>query len=159
MDEFLDLQQLSQRRKLYLTSMKESFREVYKQCIRRIKFVTFVKNQSDCYFQPPVFILGKPLYDYSLLIKYLIKKLTSNGLVAQWDNEHQALYISWKEVRWNVRTNRSINQSKTALRLPGALIYKKPPSSKKGKSIWILEYHDDKGAIDYLPINLPKKRT
>jgi hypothetical protein len=144
------------------------FEDILKSCHNKIKKYNNEFKRQECLFVPPVFIFGKPPYNYMDLLTYLITSLKNNGLKIEWLKDKQSLYISWKKI------DIDINKYHTQF---AKLIYRDTPSTnvhplsmiavpsirssaKKKKKITqptlqhvaMLEYHP--GARDYVPVNI-----
>ena len=116
MTKLLDLDELNKVGTPYGRDKNiETYNYLLEQCHKKIKEYNKVNRSKYCYYKPPIFLTGRPMYDYYDMINYLIEQLEQNGLFAKFFNEHGIL-ICWDPRFLNqnqYQTMLSINQSKT----------------------------------------------
>lgn len=72
---------------------RDSFISVLEKCYSRIKRVNNI-YRSQCDFDVPIMVAGRPLFDMETCIKFMIRNLTSNGFVVDF-HPPRTLHISW----------------------------------------------------------------
>jgi len=93
----LNLEELDAIHEKIVGNKLKIFNEVLKLCHNKIKKFNTEFKKRDCLFEPPVFILGKPPYNYTELVNYIITSLRNNGLRAEWLSSKKAIYVSWRK--------------------------------------------------------------
>lgn len=123
----------------------KTFEEILRNCHTKIKKYNKDFKKQDCLFQPPHFIIGRPVFDYIELVTYLIESLIKNGLRAEWLNDQNAIYISWKpddinmnEYHQNLYQEHHIEQPQLQLQ-----IQPQQNSHKTSHSLPIYQVHND----------------
>lgn len=96
-DLLLNLDELHSRHDKTEENRLKIFRGILKSCHNKIRKFNLEFNKQDCLFEPPVFIIGKPPYNYLELINYMITSLRKNGVRAEWLSSKKAIYISWRK--------------------------------------------------------------
>lgn len=71
----------------------DTFIYLLKQCHNKIKEYNKLHKSKFCYYKPPPYIIGKPLYNYYELVNFLIEELSKNGLFAKLTED--GILISW----------------------------------------------------------------
>lgn len=166
-DLILNLDELNVRHEKTEEMRRKIFEEILKNCHNKIiKYNTEFKKY-ECIFQPPVFIIGRPPYNYIDLVSYLITSLIKNGLRAEWLPQKQAVYISWKKNdvdmnQYHAQTTQAIsnhvNDQSFAIFSVRQTEPDKPRRKKKNaeapppQHVAMLEYRP--GVKDYVPINI-----
>lgn len=97
-----------------------TYQYLLKQCHNKIIEYNKTHRSKFCYYRPPVYLMGKPVYNYQDLLNYLIENLTDNGLFTQ-ITDHGLL------ICWDPKIQRSDEPifSETKIRIA------KPKKSKK----------------------------
>lgn len=92
----LDLNELNKVEEPYSRSKNiKSYEYILEQCHNKIKQTNNVNRAKQCYYKPPVFLVGKPMYNYYDLINYLIESLTNNGIYSTITD--QGIFICWDQ--------------------------------------------------------------
>lgn len=96
-DLLLNLEELSIPHDKAEENKMKIYEKILRSCHNKIKKYNTEFKKQECLFQPPVFIIGLPPYNYVELIDYLVHSLRINGLRAEWLLNRKAIYISWKK--------------------------------------------------------------
>jgi|SRR3989344_3982179 len=96
MNELLDLESLIRSNRGRDTSKLDVFRDILKQCHQVIERYNREEHIRECFFSVPSFVFGKPPYDMQVLVNFLLHHLRDNGLFAEYLEEKQKIYISWR---------------------------------------------------------------
>jgi len=95
MAKLLDLDDLNKVEQPYGRAKNiETYNYLLEQCHKKIKEYNKVHRSKYCYYKPPIFLTGKPMYDYFDLVQYLVEQLERNGLVARFIKD-EGLFICW----------------------------------------------------------------
>ncbi|MEO0236743.1 MAG: hypothetical protein ABIN35_00725 [candidate division WOR-3 bacterium] len=176
---FLNVDELLKVHERSIANKYELFNQILVSCHNKIKRYNSELKKQECLFQPPLYVIGKPPYDYAELVEYLITSLKQNGLRAEWSNDSKSIYISWKRSDVNMdiyRQNAKINhpytitdetiksgtgspQILTVVTAPPPNIRepikanknKKKKSEQKPVDLAFIEYNP--GVSDFIPIN------
>ena len=97
MNEILDLEDLMYENRRRERARIEVFQEILTNCHSKITRYNREHKVKNCFISVPVFIPGKPPYDYEVLINYLLYHLKDNGLHVRYLPHKKQLYISWDE--------------------------------------------------------------
>lgn len=165
-DLLLNLDELTSRHNQTILNRTQIFNDILVSCHNRIKKYSMEFKKNDCLFEPPVFVLGKPPYNYLELTNFIINALRKNGLRAEWLANKRAIYISWKKDDIDITQYRNhATQFNTDLTQNYSIVSIQPPSGdtttkRKTKSkntpalqhLAVLEYRN--GVKDYVPINI-----
>jgi len=168
----INLDELSKRHTITQGNRIKIFKDILKSCHNKIyKYNNEFKNQ-ECLFEPPVFIIGKPPYNYSELIEFLLNSLKKNGLKAEWLPNRKSIYVSWKETDIDIEQYRKqfVNTSYTPINSedneiqPFSILTVKSNNSQNSKKkeqqqpqhVAMLEYKP--GVKDFVPINIKALR-
>lgn len=100
-DLFLNLDELSVRHEQSENNRKQLYDEILKACHNKITKYNKEFKKQECLYTPPHFVIGKPPYDYTDLVIYIIESLKKNGLRVEWLPQKQAIYLSWKPIDIN----------------------------------------------------------
>jgi hypothetical protein len=92
----LDVTALHQVHQYRSTTKLETFNIILKQCHDKIRKYNSEFHKMECYFLPPINVYGKPIYNRTEVIMFIINKLRENGIVAFWDTTKKEIYISWE---------------------------------------------------------------
>ena len=84
------------------------FDEVLKKCHKKIK-LNADNKKTNCVFQVPPFIFGKPLYDIDELKNFLLKSLKMNGFEIKKLMEYY-IYINWNITKPEVKENKKVKK-------------------------------------------------
>ena len=84
------------------------FDSVIKRCHNRIK-LTADNKKTECYYQIPPFIFGKPLYDMDELKEYVMKSLKLNGFALK-EYPDYYIYINWDITKKEVKENKKVKK-------------------------------------------------
>ncbi len=98
MSLLLNLEELNDRHDTTTLNRIKLFDTILMSCHNKIKKYNKDFKKQECLYEPPVFIIGKPPYNYIDLINHLIDSLKNNGLRVEWLSKKKALYISWKPI-------------------------------------------------------------
>ena len=119
MTKLLDLNELNQVEKPYSREKNiQTYEYFLEQCHKKIKEYNKVHRSKFCYYKPPLFLFGKPIYDYYDLMNYLVEQLTNNGLFSQitsngllicWD-QNMINLVKFKDAQQKVLGNQSQSQ-------------------------------------------------
>lgn len=164
----LNIDELNVRHERSEENRVRLFDEILKTCHNKIKKYNSEFKKQDCLYAPPVFILGRPPYNYVELVDYLITSLQKNGLRAEWLSNKKAIYISWRKMDVNMEKYHNhfstitysddLAQHFSVMTINPVEI---PTNTKKKKKkgerspvqhVAMLEYNP--GAKDYIPINI-----
>lgn len=74
--------------------LQQTYLFILQQCHEKIRHCNSVKKSKSCHYKPPLFLSGKPLYNYPDLIKFLLTQLQQNGLYTQY-NTDEGIFICW----------------------------------------------------------------
>lgn len=153
----------------------DTFIFLLKQCHSKILEYNKIHKTKFCYYKPPPYIVGKPLYNYFELVKFIMSELSKNGLYniltedgiliswddkllnrAEYDKLKQTLHSNIKISDNEISNTKSINQSKpsdtTSLNIEKKTpIVHKKKTKDDGKSIYHVNINDD-----LIPINFIK---
>ena len=78
-----------------LNKRSESFDKILEKCYKTIKkSVEVLRNNYNCLFEIPEFLIGYPLYDLNECIQFVVQKLTENGFYVKYFFP-RILYIYW----------------------------------------------------------------
>ena len=92
----LDLDELNRVEKPHSRNRNiKAYEYLLEQCHGKIKEYNKIHRSKYCYYKPPVFLIGEPMYDYCDLMQYIVESLTNNGLLAR-ITEHGIL-ICWDQ--------------------------------------------------------------
>jgi len=89
------------------------FDEVLIKCHKKIK-LNADNKKTECIFQIPPFIFGKPLYNIDNLQDYIIKSLRMNGFEVKKLVEYY-LFINWNINKPEVKENKKIKKKEENL--------------------------------------------
>lgn len=78
------------------SSKIQTFNTILSQCHQKIIKYNKEYLKMECYFLPPVNVYGRPMYNRTEVIVYIIQKLRENGFNAFWDTDKREIYINWK---------------------------------------------------------------
>ena len=104
---------------------RECFMTVLEKCYSRIRRTNAI-YKSQCDFDVPIFIMGRPLFDIETCIKFMIRNLSGNGYVVHF-YPPRTLHISWSMTSYpalssspveNRNNTRRVLQSSRPLPLP-----------------------------------------
>lgn len=76
---------------------KSLFTEILHKCHAQITRYSKKHNTTECLFKVPVHIFGKPVYNHSDLITFLLMSLHNNGLFAEYIYTDNNILISWNK--------------------------------------------------------------
>lgn len=174
----LNLDELNVRHEKSEENRTKLFDEILKRCHNKVKKYNTEFKKTDCLFEPPVFIIGKPPYNYIELVDYIIRSLRSNGLRTEWLQSKKAIYISWKkddvdieqyQSRFTNASNASnasgsVHDTSQNFSIMSVKQSEVPKSNRKKKTdnkpiqqhVAKLEYLP--GVVDYVPINIKALR-
>ena len=76
---------------------REIYQKITDQCMARIMQYTSCQKYS-CGFTVPVWMMGEPLYSWKSALKYVMRKLKSEGLRVQRLGGNR-LFVTWDHVR------------------------------------------------------------
>jgi hypothetical protein len=174
----LNLDELNMSQTVTKENRLKIFIDILKTCHNKIRKYNSEFKKHDCLFEPPVFIIGKPPYNYPELIDFLVKSLKKNGIKAEWLQNKKAVYVSWseKDIDMNqyhnqfTSTSYSPTETGTSTSQPFSILTVKPHDTgnnakkkkKKGEQqsvqhVAMLEYKP--GVKDYVPINIKALRN
>lgn len=105
MDKIIDLHQLVNTSQYRQNVQQQIFAKIFEQCHQHIKRYATEHKTTECYYTVPLFIVGFPAYEHSLLVEYLLHHLCDNGLYAKYFNTTNQIYISWHPSLINVDKN------------------------------------------------------
>lgn len=175
-DLLLNLDELTSIHDKAIVNRTKIFNEILGTCHNKIRKYNTEFKKQDCLFEPPVFIIGKPPYNYLDLVNYIISLLRKNGLRAEWLPIKKAIYISWRKTdidmtqyrnqftNMNIPTGAVYLEEANSTTQPFSILSVHQPdtsSSKKKKDrgekqsiqhVAMLEYSP--GVKDYVPINI-----
>jgi hypothetical protein len=96
MSKLLDLDELNQVEQPYSRSKNiKTYEYLLEQCHNKVKEYNKVHRSKHCYYKPPVFLIGRPMYDYYDLMNFIVERLVLNGLMAQ--VTPQGIFICWDQ--------------------------------------------------------------
>lgn len=165
----LNLDELNVRHEQAEEVRTKIYDEILQCCHNKIKKFNNEFKKYDCLFAPPVFIIGKPPYNYPDLIAYLIRSLRGNGLRTDWLPQKRSLYVSWRkmdidmnqyhnhfsDITYNSDMTQQLSIVKVntvePLAVKGSSSKKKKNEEKPVQHLAMLEYGP--GAKDMIPIN------
>lgn len=87
----------------------DTFIYLLKQCHSKIIEYNKQHKSKFCYYKPPPYIIGKPLYNYYELVNFLITELSKNGLFAKLTED--GILISWDNKLLNHDEYNKLKQS------------------------------------------------
>lgn len=164
----LNLDELNKRHECVEENRIKLFEEILRSCHNKIKKYNNDFKKQDCLFEPPVFIIGKPPYNYVSLVDFLITSLKKNGLRAEWLSNKKAIYVSWRKNDINIHqyqnhfTNTTYNDDLTQHYSVMSVQpvettnktkkKKKPNETQPVQHVVMMEYRP--GVKDYIPINI-----
>lgn len=166
----LNLDELHAHRDQSEENRLQLFDEILKKCHAKIKKYNAEFKKQECLYNPPIFVVGRPPYNYNDLIRYLILSLRKNGLKAEWNDDHQSIYISWHRSDINMEQYHShfsnviygdrqfVGQTSIPLQVMEVRNQTEKPKKKKKERqtlsrqhVAVVEYNPM--AKDYIPIN------
>lgn len=122
MTKLLDLNELNQVERPYSRLKNiQTYEYFLEQCHKKIKEYNKVHRSKFCYYKPPLFLFGKPIYDYYDLMNYLSEQLTNNGLFSQitsngllicWDQSIIDL-VKYRDTQNNMMNLSNLSQTQT----------------------------------------------
>ena len=90
-----DIRKLYDYQKRRSDHKKELYESLMHKVHHRIETVA-QRQETQCFFQVPEFIVGKPLYDAYQCTGYMIQRLKDEGFVVQYAHPN-TLYIDWTQ--------------------------------------------------------------
>jgi hypothetical protein len=90
-----DIRKLYDYQKRRSDHKKELYESLMNTVHHRIETVA-KRQETQCFFQVPEFIVGKPLYDAYQCTGYMIQRLKDEGFVVQYAHPN-TLYIDWTQ--------------------------------------------------------------
>lgn len=84
------------------------FDEILTKCHKKIK-LNADNKKTECIFQIPPFVFGKPLYDINELQDYILKSLKMNGFGIKKIMEYH-IFISWNINKPEVKENKKVKK-------------------------------------------------
>jgi hypothetical protein len=167
----LNLDELNIRHEQFEEMRLKIYDEILQNCHNKIKKFNNDFKKYECLFSPPVFIIGKPPYNFPDLISYMIKSLRGNGLRAEWLPQKRSIYVSWRksDIDMNryhthfseITYNSDMTQQMSIVKVNPVEITetkgsstsrKKKKDEKPVQHLAMLEYGP--GAQDLIPINV-----
>lgn len=97
MNKLLDLEQLIHENKGRERNQLHIFEGVLEHCHETITRYNREDRVRECTFSVPHMVLGKPMYDFDVLVNYLVHHLSDNGLYVEFWESQDKLYISWRD--------------------------------------------------------------
>ncbi len=97
MNKLLDLDEVVREGKRRDTQKLALFETILDQCHSQITRHNKEHRVKFCKFSVPLMVLGRPPYDFDVLINYLLYHLRDNGLYAEFLPDSNQIYISWHE--------------------------------------------------------------
>lgn len=111
-----------------LNKRSESFDKILEKCYKTIKkSVEILRNNYNCLFEVPEFLIGYPLYDLNECIQFVVQKLTENGFYVKYFFP-RILYIYWGQPQTQTQTQPQLENLKKP-------IDKKPEKKQPIKSV------------------------
>ena len=168
----LNLDELNSRHERSDEIRTRTFDDILLKCHSKIKKYNNEFKKHECTFTPPLFVVGKPPYNYYDLVYYIISSLRKNGVRAEWFPQNNTVYISWKRNDVDLQqyqTHFSEAMYSTSVPANDMDTHKmsimqvntppKPTTKRKPKDVKrpvqhvaMLEYHP--GIKDYIPVNI-----
>jgi len=159
----LDITALHQVHQYRSTTKLETFNIILKQCHDKIRKYNSEFHKMECYFLPPINVYGKPIYNRTEVIMFVINKLRENGIVAFWDTSKREIYISWEVEKTSEPTPSTPEDPQITYVAIASESDDYDKSSKKPKKIKkqvvqhmaLVDYGGD--TKDLIPVNLGKQ--
>jgi len=107
----------------------ESFDRIVESCHKKIVASTN-KQQLNCFYEVPQFVIGYPIFDLTKCIEYLKKTLEGEGFLVKYYFP-KYLYISWdfEEMKQN-KTNKTNEEKRPDIKIDNTNILSYKPSGK-----------------------------
>ena len=161
MPKMIDLDELNKVEEPYSRSKNiKTYEFLLEQCQNKIKECNRVHRSKHCLYKPPVFLIGKPMYDYFDVMNYIVEELVKNGLLAQ--ITEQGIYVCWdpkllNQVSYRQQLEKQEHSEKAAAvtKLKTEQVQSKPkpkPKSKRGEEsrlVNVISFENDE-----FPVNL-----
>lgn len=127
-----------------------TYNEVLNKCHARIQFAA-EKNNYDCVYIVPKFIVGLPTYDIIKCSEYMVDNLRRNGFNVGYTYPNH-LYISWKHIPSEI-TNPYVRKIETDM-----VIHPYKDYSRSIKQISSLTYEKDTPEFKYRALEYSRNK-